>query len=407
MEAALFLLTFLMKKSLRSGGSYLSDLADTITNLPTNLQRVITHPQIFNKIIGYNPMQKETGFAAAATGLPPKQEYPGGILNPPNLEYEKGYESGEPVAIAAGAAPFAIPIGRSAGKALAPKMYEMAEDYMVKTGGLIPITAWHGTPHNIQGKFDINKVGTGEGAQHFGHGIYFAESPSVASGYKGSDAVKLFANGIETESPVAKQILRYGGSPETYINSMQKVIEKKTKTLQNASKEEILPGLSDYDMAKMDLDGLLNKIEEAKSYKSVETRPVGNLYKVDIPDEHIPNYMDWYAKLDEQTPEVKKALGLSENEFENFKIPQTGTNYSFSPKMLGGDLYQELVSITKSKAKASEILKEMGIKGNRYENFQIKKGDGGGTSNYVVFDPSEVNILEKNGKNVLKDMLVK
>jgi len=125
--------------SLKSGGSYLSELADTITNLPTNLQRVITHPQIFNKIIGYNPMQRETGFAAAATGLPPKQEYAGGILNPPNLEYEKGYESGEPVAIAAGAAPFAIPIGRSAGKALAPKMYQMAEDYMVKTGGILPV----------------------------------------------------------------------------------------------------------------------------------------------------------------------------------------------------------------------------------------------------------------------------
>lgn len=126
-------------ESLKSGGSYLSDLADTILNLPTNLQRVVTHPQIFNKIVGYNPLQKETGFAAAATGLPPKQEYPGGILNPPNLEYQKGYEYGEPVAIAAGVAPVAIPIGRSAGKALAPKMYEMAEDYMIKTGGVLPV----------------------------------------------------------------------------------------------------------------------------------------------------------------------------------------------------------------------------------------------------------------------------
>jgi len=62
-------------ESLKSGGSYLSDLADTIVNLPTNLQRVVTHPQIFNKIVGYNPLQRKTGFAAAATGLFPKQEY--------------------------------------------------------------------------------------------------------------------------------------------------------------------------------------------------------------------------------------------------------------------------------------------------------------------------------------------
>ena len=33
------------------------------------------------------------------------------------------------------------------------------------------ITAYHGTPHTIQGKFDISKVGTGEGAQAYGHGM--------------------------------------------------------------------------------------------------------------------------------------------------------------------------------------------------------------------------------------------
>jgi hypothetical protein len=34
--------------------------------------------------------------------------------------------------------------------------------------GLLGMTAYHGSPH-IFNKFDINKVGTGEGAQAYGH----------------------------------------------------------------------------------------------------------------------------------------------------------------------------------------------------------------------------------------------
>ena len=105
-----------------------------------------------------------------------------------------------------------------------PEAIQELTQLMPNMAGMI---AYHGTPHNIQGKFDLNKVGTGEGAQHFGHGIYFAESPAIASEYKGSDAVKLLANGLETESPVAKQIARYG-SPQEYIKSMDKVVAKKT-----------------------------------------------------------------------------------------------------------------------------------------------------------------------------------
>ena len=46
------------------------------------------------------------------------------------------------------------------------------------------LTAFHGTPHKILGKFDISKVGTGEGAQAYGHGMYFAEAPTVAKEYQ-------------------------------------------------------------------------------------------------------------------------------------------------------------------------------------------------------------------------------
>ena len=41
------------------------------------------------------------------------------------------------------------------------------------------IRAYHSSPHDFD-KFDLAKIGTGEGAQVYGHGLYFAESPAVS-----------------------------------------------------------------------------------------------------------------------------------------------------------------------------------------------------------------------------------
>ena len=43
-------------------------------------------------------------------------------------------------------------------------------------------TVWHGSPHKFDA-FDSSKIGTGEGAQAYGHGLYLAESPEVAGSY--------------------------------------------------------------------------------------------------------------------------------------------------------------------------------------------------------------------------------
>jgi len=57
---------------------------------------------------------------------------------------------------------------------------------LARIGGnaAIPLmTAFHGTPHRFS-KFDMSKIGTGEGAQAYGHGLYFAESEGVAKSYQ-------------------------------------------------------------------------------------------------------------------------------------------------------------------------------------------------------------------------------
>lgn len=45
------------------------------------------------------------------------------------------------------------------------------------------IRAFHGSPHDFD-RFSLESIGTGEGAQAYGHGLYFAENEAVARGYR-------------------------------------------------------------------------------------------------------------------------------------------------------------------------------------------------------------------------------
>jgi hypothetical protein len=79
--------------------------ADKIINLPMEAQRFITNPQAFTQAVtGKNPLPRETGFAAGATGLTPTQT---SVLNPNDMQYMVGYEEGEPLGIAATLVPIA------------------------------------------------------------------------------------------------------------------------------------------------------------------------------------------------------------------------------------------------------------------------------------------------------------
>src|SRR4030095_5667329 len=66
----------------------------------------------------------------------------------------------------------ASPFGRQVGKTA----LELLKD---EFGG---IKAYHGSPYDFE-RFDPSRIGTGEGAQAYGHGLYFAEAEPVAESY--------------------------------------------------------------------------------------------------------------------------------------------------------------------------------------------------------------------------------
>jgi len=93
-----------------------------------------------------------------------------------------GRMAGEIVADPFVAIKAAKPLAKGA-KALLPKIGEMLDQYMQRTGMQANLVAYHGSTKKFE-KFDPTKIGTGEGVQAYGYGLYFSESQDVAKGFK-------------------------------------------------------------------------------------------------------------------------------------------------------------------------------------------------------------------------------
>ena len=231
----------------------------------------------------------------------------------------------------------------------------------------LQLDVYHGTPHSFE-RFDASKIGTGEGAQAYGYGIYVAENPKVATEYRNTlsgnrnlDKFVTTVDGKPAESPVLKVIINKGGDPKKFIEDMQPKLKSLENKMLSASKEEVLPGVSDYDMAKMDYERHLQMVNEANGYigKKIKNEPLGNLYKADLPDEMIPKMLNWDKPLSEQTPEVQKILYPYQKEIgSSFGTgEQTLRQIAFERRMKGLD---------DSPSAVAQQLKDMGITGVRY-----------------------------------------
>jgi hypothetical protein len=253
-------------------------------------------------------------------------------------------------------------------------------------------TVWHGSPHKFD-KFDSSKIGTGEGMQAYGHGLYLADAPDVAKGYQ--TKLSQMTNVLDGEvtrdlgaSVVGNQLKQFGGDAaktKQYFQAKAAQYEKMGASYK--------PALTQADQYRSFADQV-----DAISGKSFEYN-TGSLYKVDLPDEHIAKMLDWDKPLSQQ-PQVIEALanhptlgkqsagwrGAPDGAFENAMS---------APSRTGEWLYRELMGNTPASATQ---LRQQGIPGIRYLDGG-SRGTGQGTSNYVVFPGNEslLQILERNG----------
>ena len=255
--------------------------------------------------------------------------------------------------------------------------------------GLIGATAYHGSPA-IFDKFDIKKLGSGEGNQVYGHGMYFAENPKVAKEYQnrladfGSPYTFQYQDKIYEPSyldnvrdPVrhAISLTYHQGKPQA-----QKIAKMGLEDTAKGEPYALEMGGKEYYQKMLDTAKGLSK----KDIKAQQ----GAFYKVDIPDEYMPKMLDWNKPVPNELGD--RLTPLSMKQFDTGVSRTSGEglykDLMFSFKMAG----------SKNPAQdASNWLNANGISGIKYLDQGSRSA--GGTQNYVVFDPSNVKILERNG----------
>lgn len=267
----------------------------------------------------------------------------------------------------------------------------------------IGATVWHGSPHKFD-KFDASKIGTGEGAQAYGHGIYTAETPDVAKSYMAlghmqgnvSKVGRKPINDVYSQLETAEQQL-FGNR---YIDQATKNARGRVISDQKAMLEDLMNNGLAPDVLKSARDNGYSPEAVKWFEKQVAPRyqPNGNLYKVDLPDEHIAKMLDWDKPLSQQQ-QLRGALDKFTAEY-GLVEPK--------PNMSGKEYYQALENYTGATSAegikrnvsqdVSGLLKQYGIPGIRYLD-QGSRNAGTGTSNFVVFPGNEgiLSILERNG----------
>ena len=327
---------------------------------------------------------------------------------------------------------------------------------VISKGGKKLIEAWHGTPHSFD-KFDISKIGTGEGAQAYGHGLYSADSRSVGEGYRNALSGKYKYKGVEypknnianaTNDKGANEVLAAFAGTNGNIPEAKQVLRDRLKRYKDLD-EEIGLGMKNENIPHME-DGI-KRFDQILKDTEIET--TGSLYKVEIdatPDE----LLDWDKPLSEQSDfiqgkfkEYKKESfedeleqmqdyfnehgpsgygqdrfdrvldeavnhgGYGEEfgnsvwdelqdalpEYNTSRFMQQAESGSFDPSDTGEQFYRSIQSDAMGDAgTASDLLDAMNIKGIQYAD-GMSRGAEGGTKNYVIFNDKIMKIAKKYG----------
>lgn len=285
-------------------------------------------------------------------------------------------------------------------------------------------SAWHGSPHDFD-TFDLGAIGTGEGNQAHGWGLYFAKDKKVSD---------LYRRELSLIHDVDKGTLFKVDVPDTktMIDEQQSlnILSKETKQSLNAAinalpeqEREVFineytnsPLFNHYAKKKIDelgskfnqLDTEYNLLKDKYLDKYIEgelntitQRTINRLaekYNIDLkalkenPDsiKDVKNQLDtmWFNAFTEYGMASKKYREIYWGKYkEDFStlLNDSGIN--------GRDFYLALSKALGGAKKASEHLNEYGVKGITY----VGEQDG---RCYVVFDDKAIKVIKKYNQSV-------
>ena len=251
----------------------------------------------------------------------------------------------------------------------------LMDNAMTVAGAVNPvgIRAFHSSPHKFD-QFDMSKIGTGEGAQVYGHGLYAADSPAVSG--RGGNYDKQFTArtlGKTGLNQAEERVLTMLGEGQSELNILR-------------------------DMAKNgatfdEANSILNRVQSAKS----------NIYEVNLRT-HPDRLLDWDKPLAGQpaiVQDLARSADLSHLKPGNrtrrmIEMWREGAEQPHNPATW--HTFHNAVSDYggQSNPALSETLRKSGIDGIRYLDGGSRAA-GTGSSNYVIFDDKLIDLLRRYG----------
>jgi len=260
----------------------------------------------------------------------------------------------------------------------------MMDNAMTVAGAVNPvgIRAFHGSPHTFD-RFDMAKLGTGEGAQAYGHGLYFAGNEGVARSYRDK-----LAGRSRPPEEILKKYFTPGEIVPSYGGGRDKVISFEPKTdgwfptviVQEVDNNGKIIG-------RLRSHGTMPDAKEINRVFAERNLPVyapGSMYEVNLRTSP-ERLLDWDKPLGAQPQAVRGALA---------RVTDLGSI------KFGGDAYQALANQMADKkgrgnfAGASAALKEFNIDGIRYLDGGSRAA-GQGSSNYVIWDDKIIDPVRR------------
>ncbi|WP_295816131.1 hypothetical protein [uncultured Veillonella sp.] len=293
--------------------------------------------------------------------------------------------------------------------------------------------AWHGSPHDFN-EFDLGAIGSGEGNQAHGWGLYFAKDKKVSKLYKevlskaqGSNKSSLFKVEIPNETELLPEQYPISGYSryvkDSLKNGLHKMseeqLERFTSLLIKYHKGSIIGDEWTNKYTRfMDVGYIIselhNKNKTINDINKIQKRNIDRFLKSVGIDENIDTIAsnedlleavykkfryDLYSQYEEEKQLERER---EEKAISNVKTDVYGalekTNiagkqlYSFLSHALGNDEHFNLHNVKNAK-KASEFLNSIGIKGIYYDGEQ----DG---RCYVVFDDKAIKVIEKYNQSI-------
>lgn len=269
------------------------------------------------------------------------------------------------------------------------KMLRAAREYMedkgrpMVAGEAAPVLfqrAFHGSPHRFD-KFSLDAIGSGEGAQAYGHGLYFAGKKEIAEFYR--DTLK---NPVEVDGK-KPDVMRMGFAKSAIVSMFQNRLIAKAS--EDRAREQTAEWAKQHQQIKSDMTH-----DQIDDYVASLSEGKGQLYEVEIPDDH--EYLLWDKPLSEQPDVVQKAIAKIDLDSIVATLKERGDLGDYTKaeiqQLTGEDLYDMLRQFNNDDQQAASMaLHNAGVAGVKYLDGTSRPA-GDGSYNYVVFDDSRISV---------------